>query len=171
MYLTCSTNNKASINYSEKLLKSSVFPVVFDLTKVGKISQFVDSWMPLVGPEEGVTSLALLHNQRIERLWRDVYRCVCSDYHQLFYALDVLDPDNEDDLFVLQCMFLPRINKRLAAFAQAWNFHPLRTERNWSDSFLTSLAFSLSLFHTHTPNTHTLSYTHSHCQNTFIPVM
>ena len=47
-------------------------------------------------------------------------------------ALDVLDPDNEYDLFVLQCMFLPRNNKRLAAFAQAWNFHPLRTERNWS---------------------------------------
>ena len=25
-----------------------------------------------------------VHNQRIERLWRDVYRCVSSTYHELF---------------------------------------------------------------------------------------
>ena len=25
---------------------------------------------------------ASVHNQRIERLWRDVYRCVCSTYHE-----------------------------------------------------------------------------------------
>lgn len=48
-----------------------------------------------------------IHNQRIEHLWRDVYRCVLSSYHEVFYemeALDILDPDDELDLFVLHIL-------------------------------------------------------------------
>lgn len=48
-----------------------------------------------------------VHNQRIERLWCDVYRCVCSTYHELFYAMEamgVLDPVSDMDLFVLHCV-------------------------------------------------------------------
>ena len=72
-----------------------------------------------------------VHNQRIERLWRDVYRCVCSTYHELFYSMEavgVLDPDNDTDMFVLHCVYLPRINRSLDEFARAWNLHPIRTE-------------------------------------------
>ena len=29
-----------------------------------------------------------VHNQRIERLWRDVYRCVCSTYHEVWKQLE-----------------------------------------------------------------------------------
>ncbi len=50
------------------------------------------------------------HNQHIERLWRDIYRCVASTYHEIFYYMEakqLLDPENEVDLFVLQCVFLP----------------------------------------------------------------
>ncbi len=78
---------------------------------------------------------ASVHNQRIERLWRDVYRCVCSTYHQVFYemeALDVLDPNSEIDLFILHCIYLPRISKHLLEFSRAWNRHRMRTEHNWS---------------------------------------
>lgn len=74
-----------------------------------------------------------VHNQRIERLWRDVYRCVCSTYHELFYemeALEILDSSSDLDLFVLHCMYLPRIRSSLQEFSRAWNLHPLRTERN-----------------------------------------
>ncbi len=55
-----------------------------------------------------------VHNQCIERLWRDVYRCVCSTFHELFYAMEatgVLDPCDDFDLFVLHSIFLPRIKK------------------------------------------------------------
>ena len=48
-----------------------------------------------------------VHNQIIERLWPDVYRCVCSAYHELFYsmeALGILDPVDEVDLFILHCV-------------------------------------------------------------------
>lgn len=43
-----------------------------------------------------------VHNQRIERLWHDVYQCVCSTYHDLFYSIEatgILDPSDDADLF------------------------------------------------------------------------
>ena len=77
-----------------------------------------------------------VHNQRIECLWRDVYRCVCSIYHELFYSMEatgILDPASEIDLFVLHCVYLPHIyNKALTEFSRVWNLYPVRTARNWS---------------------------------------
>ena len=72
-----------------------------------------------------------VHNSRIGRLWRDVYRSVSSSYAALFYDLEhvgALDPTNEADLFALHYVFLPRINLSLATFTSAWNNHPLSTE-------------------------------------------
>lgn len=76
-----------------------------------------------------------VRNQRIERLWRDVFRCVCSTFYSQFYYLEdigLLDPEVTLDLYVLQAIFTPRINQYLTEFACAWNHHPLRTERNWT---------------------------------------
>lgn len=76
-----------------------------------------------------------VHNQRIEHLWHDVYRCVCSTYHEMFYnmeAIGMLNVDSEMDLYVLHCVFLPLLNASLDNFAKAWNLHPIRTENNWS---------------------------------------
>lgn len=76
-----------------------------------------------------------IHNQRIERIWRDLYRCVCVTYHEIFYSLEVvgvLDPDSEMDLFILHCLYQPLINHSLNEFFNAWNSHPMRTEHNWS---------------------------------------
>lgn len=75
------------------------------------------------------------HNQRIERLWRDVYRCVASTFYTLFYHMEAvgnLDPTDETDLFVLHTVFVPRINRFLSEFTGSWNLHPLSTERSWS---------------------------------------
>ena len=74
-------------------------------------------------------------NQRIERLWRDVYRCAASTYHELFHSMEaigVVDPDVEIDLFILHCLYLPRINNSHEEFSKAWNRHPMRTEDHWS---------------------------------------
>ena len=76
-----------------------------------------------------------VQNQRIEQLWWDVYRCVCTTYHTLLYSMEamgILDPSSESDLFVLQFVFLSFIDPDLHLFASAWNHHPIRTERNWS---------------------------------------
>ena len=74
-----------------------------------------------------------VHNSRIERLWRDVFRSVSSSYASVFYDLehaDALNPTNDADLFALHYVFLPRINSSLTTFASAWNNHPLSTENN-----------------------------------------
>ena len=75
------------------------------------------------------------HNQRIERLWRDLHRCVTQLYYRLFYHLEsynLLDPTNEMHLFSLHYVYLPRINSALRVFYESWNHHPIRTEHNKS---------------------------------------
>lgn len=76
-----------------------------------------------------------VHNSRIERLWRDVYRSVLSSYAEVFTELEcdgALHPDNESDMYALHYVFLPQINVSLAAFQIAWNNHSLSTENNMS---------------------------------------
>ena len=60
------------------------------------------------------------HNERIERLWRDVMRCVMrcviGVYYDTFKSLEEegkLDPLNEVDLFCLHRVYMPRINAQL----------------------------------------------------------
>ena len=74
-----------------------------------------------------------VHNQRIERLWRDVFRCVLSVYHQLFYYLEErgkLDPLSDKDLYSLHLVYLNRINITLKAFQDGWNNHAITTEHS-----------------------------------------
>ena len=74
-------------------------------------------------------------NQRIERLWREVFRCVVFLFYCVFYALEEsgnLDVENEEHMFVLHDIFKPRINHALQDFAAAFNHRPIRTEKNSS---------------------------------------
>ena len=74
-------------------------------------------------------------NQRIERLWREVFRCTTFLFYCVFYALEdaeCLDLNDEVHMFILHYVFLPRINFALQEFAGAFNLRPMRTEHNWS---------------------------------------
>ena len=76
-----------------------------------------------------------VHNQRIERLWRDVFTQCTVLYYKLFYHLEdenLLDPNDEIHLFCLHHVFLSRINVALSLFRSAWNNHPLSSERNFT---------------------------------------
>ncbi len=71
-----------------------------------------------------------VHNQRIERLWRDMHRSVTILYYKLFYFMEhhgILDHLNEYHLWALHYVFTPRINSALSEFINSWNNHPLRT--------------------------------------------
>ena len=51
------------------------------------------------------------HDQRIERLWGDVYQQVVADFARVFSALEAdgcLDPINDLDIFCAHLVFLPR---------------------------------------------------------------
>lgn len=74
-----------------------------------------------------------VHNQRIERLWRDVHAEVTSTFYEYFYRLedagDLVATDNYHRC-ALQISFLSIINSRLAQFQVAWNNHQIRTARH-----------------------------------------
>jgi hypothetical protein len=74
-----------------------------------------------------------VHNQRIERLWRDVATQVTEQFYILFYQLEddgVLNIADDVHLYALQFVFLPKINDCMNNFRHAWNSHRLRTEEN-----------------------------------------
>lgn len=75
-----------------------------------------------------------VHNQRIERLWRDVWCSVTVNYHTAFqhlFATGALQSDKLD-LICLHYVMLPRINRHLQLFKQAWDRHSLSTEQGRS---------------------------------------
>ena len=84
---------------------------------------------------EVAASRRSVHNQRIERLWRDVFSgCVCLFYH-LFYALEdaqLLDPTNDADLFSLHYIFIPRLQQQLDIFRESYSHHRIRGQHNRS---------------------------------------
>lgn len=73
-----------------------------------------------------------VHNQRIERLWRDVYAGVLSYYYDLFYYMEdigVLDPLDELNMYALHHVYLHKVNEKLGIWKTAWANHRIRTVR------------------------------------------
>ena len=69
-----------------------------------------------------------VHNQRIERLWRDVFSACLVLYYCLFNHMEIigiLDIISDLHIFCLHYIYLPRINSNLNQFQAAWNNHPL----------------------------------------------
>ncbi|XP_039599028.1 uncharacterized protein LOC120521524 [Polypterus senegalus] len=86
-----------------------------------------------------------VHNQRIERLWKDVFSQVIEPFYKEFYEMEdlrILNPDNNVHIACLHLVYLNEINKRLELFRNGWNMHRIRTEGNrtpeqiWSDGLL-----------------------------------
>ncbi|XP_019214343.1 uncharacterized protein LOC100707221 [Oreochromis niloticus] len=72
-----------------------------------------------------------VHNQRVERLWRDVWIAVTSKYHDVLHSLEedgLLDISDVIHLFGVHYIFVPRLRADLVTFVGGWNNHPLRTE-------------------------------------------
>ena len=124
-YLQCSNNNRAA-TVTEYFIKAT--------HEFGVPSRVHSNHGTVRG--EGRSSYIAgrsVHNSRIERLWRDVYTGVVSKFVQLFSEMEsqeILNPENETDIFCLHFVFIPRINSSLSTFMESWNNHPLSTESN-----------------------------------------
>ncbi len=74
-----------------------------------------------------------VHNQRIERLWRDVFTDCLSLFYHLFYFMEskrILDYENQEHLYALHYVYTARINYSLHILCSARNIHRIRTEGN-----------------------------------------
>ena len=72
-----------------------------------------------------------VHNQHIERLWRNLYVGVLDLYKQLLMYLEsvhLLNPCNELDLFALHYVYTERINNHIAEWTDAWNRDRISSE-------------------------------------------
>ncbi|XP_070406794.1 uncharacterized protein [Nothobranchius furzeri] len=88
-----------------------------------------------------------VHNQRIERLWRDVFMSVTGLYYNILHSLedqDLLDISNILHMFCCHYIFLSRIQASLDVFRDAWDNHPIRTEENMTPNQLWHLGQALN---------------------------
>ncbi|KAH3808418.1 hypothetical protein DPMN_136771 [Dreissena polymorpha] len=73
-----------------------------------------------------------VHNQRIERMWRDLFTSATSVFHSLLTYLEEsgqLDLANPVHMWCLHHVFVPRVQRALDIFRQGWNLHRLSGER------------------------------------------
>ena len=70
-----------------------------------------------------------VHNQRIERLWKDLFERQLLYFYNLFWDLEqqgFLDVESDGDLTILQAVFLPILDAQLQRFRETWNSHSSR---------------------------------------------
>lgn len=134
VFLQASDNNRQDTVLSHFISASSMFglPSRIRVDDGGENNSICGIMELLRGVEHHAAIRgASVHNQRIERFWRDMWHGVTVVFYNLFYFLEnanVLDCDNERHIWALHYVFLPRINANLKKFQQQWNNHGLRTE-------------------------------------------
>ena len=147
-YLYCADNNRAStvVQHFWQATRNYGVPSRVRSDRGGE-NYLVAVLMCLVrGPGRGsLIAGPSVHNQRIERLWRDALWFCLSTFYFLFYYMEevgVLDPANELHLYALHYVFMPRINEAIERWMFAYNRHPLQTEHHstprqlWIESML-----------------------------------
>lgn len=131
VFLKCEDNNKADTVFKCFMegVKDFGVPLRVRTDKGMENSKIADFMIE----KRGSSSMLLgksVHNQRIERLWRDVFNGVLGYYYRLFYFMEeeeILDPLNEIHLLALHYIYLPKINEKLKLWSNAWATHKLRT--------------------------------------------
>ena len=138
VYLQCSNNNRADtvVRLFKEAVNTYGLPsrVRCDAGRENVDVSLLLLTHPLRGPGRGTVIVGKsVHNQRIERMWRDVYQGVLDIYYRLFYFLesnDLLDPNNDIHMYCLHYVYIPCINGHLLHWKNAWIKHPLQSEGN-----------------------------------------
>ncbi len=134
-YLTCATNNRAItvVGIFEKAVETYGVP---NHVRSDRGGENVNVWRYMLNHHQSERCVIVgssTHNERIERLWRDVSQSVVQPFSTTFRSLESqedLDPLNLVDIYCLHYVFLPRINKSLESFLKGWNDHKISTEHN-----------------------------------------
>ena len=161
-YLTCSDNNRASTVPSSFSAAVQEYGLPTHVrSDLG--GENVDVWRFMVEQHSDTSAVitgSSTHNKRVERLWRDVYRCIGVLYHDTFKSLEEdgkLNPLNEVKIFCLHFVFLPRIQQTLDSFVESWNNHCISTENNFTPNQLFirgAIQYNMTPQHPTPPVTH-----------------
>ena len=151
VYMKVSANNKARTVLSAFTSAVREFGIPSRIrTDRGGENLMVSRWMlehPLRGPDRrSVIAGRSVHNQRIERLWRDLYSgCICFFYSFFYYLEDtnILNREDERDKYALHFVFLPVIQQQLDTFREGWAHHSMRTMSNRTPLQVWMLGLSL----------------------------
>ena len=135
-FLRCHINNRASTVLSafREGVEKYGLPTKVRTDHGG---ENIEVWRMMLDEHEAGESCVIAgsstHNERFERLWRDVHRSVIVTFGNLFRALEAeghYDHRNEVDIYCLHYVFVPRINQALSSFVEGWNSHAVSTEGN-----------------------------------------
>ena len=134
-FLQCSSNNKSSTVLAafSSAVETYGLPKRVRTDHGGENIEVWSKMMEEHGNDKCIIVGSSAHNERIERLWRDVHRSVTVIYGNLFREMEaegILDHSNEVDLYCLHYVFIPRINDSLKSFLEGWNNHAVSTEHN-----------------------------------------
>ena len=117
MYLNCSNNNRATTVLDLFVNAVSQFSLP-DRIRSDHGGENADLWRYMLASHNldycCVITGSSVHNEQVERLWRDVNRCISSSFSKCMRDLErngLLDPLNETDVYCLHHIFLPRVNK------------------------------------------------------------
>ena len=141
-FLKCSTNNRASTVLESFIAATQTFGFPKKLrTDLG--GENIEAWDYMVshhGDESCIITGSSVHNERIERMWRDVSCSVITPFNAHLEDQEILDVNNDLDLFCLHEVFTDHINASIDDFQKSWNSHPLTSENNQTPLQLFSLS-------------------------------
>ena len=138
VFLQCNTNNRAGTVLQDFLRGCQEYGLPSRVrSDYGGENIFVAAYiLEQRGTRRGTfLTGASVHNQRIERLWRDVGRLVITRFRELFSSMErqsILNYDNRIHCMALHFVYRPRIQYSLDEFSRNWNFHKIDTEHNRS---------------------------------------
>ncbi|XP_022311962.1 uncharacterized protein LOC111117174 [Crassostrea virginica] len=134
VFLAVNTNNKADTvlqNFVEAVQRWGL-PEKVRSDKGGENVKVAEFMICNRGSRSFIAGRSV-HNQRIERLWREVWTGCTSYYYQLFTYMEdnaLLDVINEQNIQALHLVFKPKIQQHLDSFVEALIRRPLRSENS-----------------------------------------
>ena len=131
-YLCCNSNNKSSTVLSafNNAVDTYGLPTKVRSDHGG---ENIEVWRKMTakhGTDQFIIVGSSIHNEHIERLWRDVHRSVVVVYTNLFRELEEggnLDSLNEGNVYCLHYVFIPKVNDCMSWMAGITTQCHLRT--------------------------------------------